>query len=307
MIKNESGIIRRVQNLILRFIHLIIINLLAFTVVSCGPVGEPQIGITPSENIPPTPTESPMAARVNDEGILLSEYEAELQRYQAAQEELGEEFSVETARKEVLDYLVSQTLLAQAAEEEGYSADSAALETRRTGLTDEIGGEKALATWMVGNFYDEESFLRALQRDMAAVWMRNAIIAAVPLTADQVHARQILVRKENEALAFERQLQVGADFETLAFQVDPLTGGELGWFPIGYLLQPDVENAAFALQPGHYSAVIQTSYGYHIVYIIERDSQHLLSPDALQTIQRQALEKWMEERLSQSSIEILVP
>ena len=72
-------------------------------------------------------------------------------------------------------------------------------------------------------------------------------------------------------------LEAGADFTELAYEYDPLTGGDLGWFPAGYLLQPDVETAAFSLQPGQYSGIIQTSYGYHIVYVIERDSNHPLS------------------------------
>lgn len=255
----------------------------------------------------PSPTEAPMAARVNGEGILLSDYEAEMQRYQAGMAKSGQVYDAAAAKQSVLDMMTGQVLLEQSSREQGYSPDEAALQTRHNELAIEAGGEEALKTWINKNFFTDESFRRALALDMAAIWMRNKLIADVPLTADQVHARQILVTNENEATAVERQLQVGKVFETLAFEYDPLTGGDLGWFPSGYLLQPDVEKAAFSLQPGQYSGIVPTSYGYHIVYVIERDSQHPLSPEALKFTQRNALEKWLSDQRTQSAIEILIP
>ncbi len=49
-------------------------------------------------------------------------------------------------------------------------------------------------------------------------------------------------------MIYTHQLQAGADFATLAYRYDPLTGGDLGWFPRGVLTQPAVEEAAFSLQ-----------------------------------------------------------
>jgi peptidyl-prolyl cis-trans isomerase C len=114
------------------------------------------------------------------------------------------------------------------------------------------------------------------------------------------------VNSENEAIGIQRQLEVGTSFKSLAFSYDPLTGGELGWFPRGYLLQPEVENAAFSLQPGQYSGIIPTSLGFHIVEVIEVDPQHSLSQDALLFVQRQVLENWLDEQITQSTIEILI-
>ena len=44
-----------------------------------------------STPLPPTPTPLPQAANVNGEGILLSEYEAEVQRQQASDTSLGQQ------------------------------------------------------------------------------------------------------------------------------------------------------------------------------------------------------------------------
>jgi peptidyl-prolyl cis-trans isomerase C len=248
-----------------------------------------------------------MAARMNGEGILLSDYEAELKRYQAGMTELGKDYDPEDAKEAVLELMTNQVLLAQIALKNGYTTDDTALQSRFAELAADAGGEEALKTWVSKNFYTDESFRRTLALDMAAVWMRNKVLSEMPQTADQVHARQILVANESEAFAVERQLQVGTPFETLAFEYDPLTGGDLGWFPSGYLLQPDVEKAAFSLQAGQFSGIIPTSYGYHIVFVMDRDAQHPLSPEALLFVQRNAFDKWLADERAKSTIEILVP
>ncbi len=276
-------------------------------IAGCQP--KPDAGNVQPQSVilTPTPTEAPMAARVNGAGLLLSDYDEELKRYQAGLSELGQAYDPAIAKETVLKMMTDQELLAQAAIKQGFASDDAALQARYEELAAEAGGAEALQTWMSQNFYSGESFRRALARDMAAVWMRNKIMAEVPTTADQVHARQILVTDENEALAVERRLQVGASFETLAFEYEPLTGGDLDWFPAGFLLQSDVEKAAFLLQAGQFSGIIPTSYGFHIVYVMERDAQHPLSPEALLMVQRLALEKWLADERAKSTIEVLVP
>lgn len=284
-------------------VTILLITLLA---ASCKPgrtVDETQTVVESGE---PTPTEAPMAARVNGEGILLADYEQELLRYQAAIESTGESIEPANTNDVVINELINQVLLSQTAVQDGFVLDDASLQTRYDELAGQRGGVESLNQWISENHFSQESFRRALARDMASVWMRNRILESVPQTADQVHARQVLVRSENEAIAVERRLQVGTDFTEIAYEYDPLTGGELGWFPEGYLLQPDVEAAAFSLQPGQYSGIIPTSYGYHVLLVIERDPNHPLSGEALLFKQREALVQWLAERRAQSNIEIYI-
>jgi len=248
-----------------------------------------------------------MAARVNGEGILMSEFEAEMQRYRSAREESEEAYDAVQAKADVLDYLFDQTLLAQSAAGQGYVVDDATLSERMNKFVNDIGSQEALDARIAGNYFTEESFRAAVIRDLYALWMRGQILAGVPEIAEQVHARQIIVRSETEALALESRLQAGAPFETLAFEYDSLTGGELGWFPRGYLLQADVEQAAFNLEAGGISNRIQTSYGFHFVQVIEKDAAHPLSPDALHFVQVNALQNWLDTKQAESKIEILIP
>jgi len=253
--------------------------------------------------IQPTPTPPALAARVNGAMITLSEYQAELARYKAA---TGKDPTPEE-QKRVLDDLIDQTLLAQAAAEKGFVVDDATLKDHMTKLSASLGDEQALAAWVAAHGYTDESFQAALTRSTSNAWMRDQVIAAVPQTAEQVHARQILLFSADEANNAYAQLQSGKDFAKLAATYNPVTQGDLGWFPRGYLLDPKLEEAAFNLQPSQYSSVIQTPTGYHILLVIERDPNRPLEPNALQALQGQALQKWLEARRSQSEIQVLLP
>lgn len=103
------------------------------------------------------------------------------------------------------------------------------------------------------------------------------------------------------------KLQAGQAFGALASAADPVTNGELGWFPRGYLFYPELEEAVFKLQPGQYTPVIKTASGYHILYLIERDPQHPLDPQTRLILQEQALQDWLDEHRQQSTIEIVTP
>jgi parvulin-like peptidyl-prolyl isomerase len=235
--------------------------------------------------------------------ITLSEYQAELARYKAA---TGKDPTPEE-QKRVLDDLIDQTLLAQAAAEKGFVVDDATLKDHMTKLSASLGDEQALAAWVAAHDYTDKSFQAALTRSTSNAWMRDQVIAAVPQTAEQVHARQILLFSADEANNAYAQLQSGKDFAKLAATYNPVTQGDLGWFPRGYLLDPKLEEAAFNLQPSQYSSVIQTPTGYHILLVIERDPNRPLEPNALQALQGQALQKWLEARRSQSEIQVLLP
>jgi len=276
-----------------------------------NPVPSVPTGTTPApasltaspSPIQPTPTPPALAARVNGATITLPEYQAELARYKAA---TGKDLTSEE-QKRVLDDLIDQTILAQAAAEKGFVVDDATLKEHMTKLSTSLGGEQPLAAWISAHGYTDDSFQAALIRSISAAWMRDQVIAAVPQTAEQVHARQILLFTADEANNAYAQLQSGKDFATLAANYNPVTEGDLGWFPRGYLLDSKLEEAAFNLQPGQYSTVIQTPTGFHILLVIERDPNRPLEPDALQALQGQALQKWLEARRSQSQIQVLLP
>jgi peptidyl-prolyl cis-trans isomerase C len=256
-----------------------------------------------STPIPPTSTPVPLAARVNGEDLTLEEFQAELTRYKAAQQASGQS-PVQDDGKLVLDDLIDEMLLAQAAHATGFKVDDAMLQDRLDQLIVKAGGEQAFDQWLADNDYTLVTFRHALSRSIASAWMRDQIVAQVPDTADQVHARQILLYNVGQANQVLTQLDSGKDFASLAASYDPTTQGDLGWFPKGYLTDPKLDEAAFNLQPGEHSPVIETSHGFVILQVIERDPEHVLEPDARLVLQMQALQNWLEAHRSQSEITI---
>jgi peptidyl-prolyl cis-trans isomerase C len=270
------------------------------------PIATPTPALPTQTPIPPTPTPPPLAAVVNDEWITEAEFQAEVDRYRAAGQALENDPGKDEAAQVVLEDLIAQVLLAQAARADGFEITEADLESRLEALTSEIGGVDALASWQSENGYTDESFRSALKRAAEAAWMRDKIITGVPGTAEQVHARQILLYNEDTARKVAGQLDAGASFADLAVLYDPNTGGELGWFPRAYLLEPALEEAAFSLEAGQYSDVIETEVGYHILLVLERNPEHQLSPDAYLVMQAKALQDWLSQKRTESEI-VLAP
>ena len=272
------------------------------------PVSSSQVSSTPEVDTAVTLTPFgpstiepgvPLAASVNGQGITLEEYQAELERALAASETGLATFT----EADVLQNLIDELLLAQGATEAGFIPDKVLIQTHIEQLAMD---QQALQDWQAKNGYTQDSFERTFSRAIAAAWMRDQIISSVSSTAEQVHARQILLYNSNEAENAYAQLQAGTDFATLATQYDPMSSGELGWFPRGYLTVPELDDPIFSLQPGVYTEIIETVLGFHIVQVIDRDPQHTLSPGAFQTFQVQAVENWLIERRSQSDIQILL-
>ncbi len=285
--------------------RLILIATLSLT--ACGSLLGTHLTPTPSATpLPPTPTPEPALGIVNGERITTAEFQAELERFQDAQTAKGNSISPEEARQRVLDDLIDQVLLAQGARAAGFEVDDALLQTRIEALTAQIGDPEALSTWQSVHGYTSNSFHAALRRAMAAAWMRDQIIASVPATTEQVHIQQILLYNEDTARDISARLSAGADFEALAAKYDPITRGDLGWCPRGYLLEAKIEAAAFALQPGQTSDVIATDIGFHIIKVLERDQQHPLSPDAYLVMQNLALSDWLRQQRERSTI-VLTP
>jgi len=269
-----------------------------------GPVGLIPTSDSPTPTISPTPTATPppLAISVNGEGITVADFDTELKRYQQAQTASGNTVSLEAATKSVSDEFIDVLLLAQGAATKGYRMDDAALQNRIDDLATQVGGPDVLTAWQTTHGYTDPSFRSDLRRQMAAAYMRDQIAASVPLTSEQVHVKQILLYNAEAAQKALGYLKAGRNFNDLAAQYDPVTKGELGWFPRGYLPDLAIEEAAFALQAGQYSDIVQIQAGYDILYVVARDPARPLSPDALLTLQKLAVRNWLTQRRNESTI-----
>ncbi len=273
---------------------------------------DPTPTVTPE---PPSPTpEPPLAAEVNGEPIYLSEYEQELGQYEASLEaqgidpesEEGQE-NLRQAQEWILNVMIEQKLTEQAAEEANITITEEDVDASMAEIIAESGGEEdfraRLEEW--GETYeDARAEVRAQMLGMA---MTERVREGVPEETEHVHARHILVDTREEAERLHAQLEAGADFAELAKEhsQDASTrenGGDLGFFPRGILVSPEVEEAAFGLQPGQFSDVVSSSMGYHIVQVIERAPNRAVSSENLRILQDQAIQEWIKSLWAQADV-----
>ncbi len=128
----------------------------------------------------------------------------------------------------------------------------------------------------------------------------------IPLRAEQVHAAHILLATEDAARSTVEELRNGADFAELARQrsIDSTTapnGGDLGWFPRGYMPEA-FDDVAFSLQPGEISDPVKTEYGWHIITVLERENDRPLTVEMLQALRQRAFNTWLEKQRESSEI-----
>jgi len=111
----------------------------------------------------------------------------------------------------------------------------------------------------VRKFYD--SYRDSLPQKPAAVRLAHILISTAPGQSTLDSLREYVGQIRKKALE-------GEDFALLAktYSADPsaASGGSLDWFSRGEMV-PEFETAAFNLQPGQISDIVQTQYGFHII------------------------------------------
>ncbi len=120
---------------------------------------------------------------------------------------------------------------------------------------------------------------------------------------ERIRASQILFKtkpNQNDPVKLKlarrvlRRLKKGASFEELArrhSEADSASrGGDLGFFPRG-IHDEDFDKAAFRLDPGELSEVVQTAFGYHIIKVT-------LKPDSTEHLKQTLAEYQLREELS---------
>ncbi len=265
----------------------------------------------------PSPTPEPQAALVNGQPLLLADYEREVALYAASMAAAGQDVTtpegqeaLAQGRELVLEMLINQMLIEQAAGAAGVTVSDEELDATIATLRAETG-EEAFGQWLVDQGMSLEDFRKRLRSDTIATRMANRAVESVPTHAEHIHARHILVNTEAEARQILSQLQAGGDFVSLArtYSQDVSTrdtGGDLGFFPRGILTSPEVEAAAFDLQPGQISDVIQSGMGYHIVQVIERVPDMEIDPENLRLLREKASRAWLEELRATANIQRFV-
>ncbi|BBB48407.1 peptidylprolyl isomerase [Pelolinea submarina] len=137
--------------------------------------------------------------------------------------------------------------------------------------------------------------------------VQKQIYSELPVVQEQVWARHILVETEDEAKDVLARLDAGEDWNALAAELsldtsNNTTGGDLGWFPRGYMVEP-FEEAAFALEVGKTSEPVETDYGWHIIQVVGHEDR-ALSADDYNYAQQLHYQNWLDEAKADKTIKI---
>lgn len=274
---------------------------------------------SPEEQGGPTQDGRPLAARVNDQPLFLDIYEKQVAQTEQALVEQGllldgEEGQAQLAqiRQNVLNGLIEQALIEQAAAGMGISVSDEELETTVQASIQLGQGQESFDLWLAENSMTMEEFRETQRSQLLASKMIENVIASVPTTAEQVHARHIRISDLAKAESLLAELNSGANFAALAQRDSEdmgtaVNGGDLGWFPQDAPLMPaHVVEAAFALQAGEISGAIESELGYHIIKVEAREANRPLTPEMLLYVQQRAFEKWLAGQWAGSTIETYI-
>jgi len=197
--------------------------------------------------------------------------------------------------------------------------------------------EEALKNWVktelfyreglrrgVGDDEDLKRRLKSIERELVAEECIRRVLEDIPEVTEQeareyfedhrsdysiqIRLAHILVRSRPEAERALAEVRSGTPFETVATAVSvdqtAAMGGDLGYMRRGEMVH-ELEEAAFALKVGEVSDVIPSSYGYHIIKVLDRhpgagqpsfDSKRAAVMNFLTSQRRRkAFDRWLED------------
>ena len=273
------------------------------------PAGANGLPGQPLANQPAMPVEKipAVVARVNGREIKKAELMEGAQMVQMRLAQVGQPVTASADfYHHVLDELIAITLLQQDAKAQGFTASDQEIQQMvgarkqnfpseeaykkaltQAGITEEKLREQARDAIAVQKYVQTKLAPQATVPDQAvqAFYEKNKGQMNVP---ERLHLRHILVMVDPKATPADREkakqkaegllkrVQGGEDFAKVATEAseDPSSksrGGDIGLVAHGQAGPPTFEAAAFALKkPNELSPIVETSFGYHIIQLVER-------------------------------------
>jgi foldase protein PrsA len=217
--------------------------------------------------------------------------------------------SLRQLQEQVLDWMIDQVIIEQAATREGVTVSENEVEASiaRMRGTDAARFE----AWLDASGLTLESLREQVRMDLVTTGMRDRVTASLSDRTLQINVRHILLSQEVVAESVLNELRQGGNFITVArrYSEDELTrqsGGELGFLPRG-VMSPDFEEAAFALQPGEISDVVHTASGLHIIQLVEIDPERQVPAEYWPVVQQRAFEDWLAAQRAMATIQRNAP
>lgn len=219
--------------------------------------------VAPTEILPtlaPSATPRPIVATVNGAVIYEEVYRAELAQYREwYPAEPPDERPLEQL---VLQNMVQNTVVKQAAFRIGAAVDPVLIENNMREAVETSGGEEGFAVWLDQNGFDSaEAYETQMREELLIQAVYEIVIESIPIESEAVRARHIQVDDLALAESISAELRTGADFVNMVMthSIEPYKEqfqGDLGTFTRNTLLFPIVEETAFRLGVNEISEVL---------------------------------------------------
>ncbi len=331
-----------------------LISLLILLVAVISPVaagGNRERGETQQAPAAAAPAQE-LAARVNDEVVTLAEFrevvDSNIQRYQAQSGEPFPEEQRSILERRVLDGLVMRAVLESETVRLGVAVSDEQFQGMLQQFKSQFPGEEAYQGALQQQGFTVEQFEGELRRQMAIEQLietqvfQNVSVDEAQLRGfydenpqffeqpEQVAARHIIlttqgITDEAERNAIRDRIQElrnriagGEDFAAVAREHSQdgsaAQGGDLGMFGRGQMV-PEFEEAAFSLEIGQLSEVVETQFGYHILQVTERrpprtvayaEVRDDIADFLLEDVRNEAAQEYVENLRAQARVEELV-
>jgi peptidyl-prolyl cis-trans isomerase C len=295
--------------------------------------------------------EDEIAATVNGETISMTEVQRDIDQIKAQYTAQGQSVSdaqLASIGRDVLDNLVRQMVLVQEADEYGITVDDGEIQEQLDGVRGQFGSDKEYEEALGQSGFTEESLRERITTDLRIRRLiEDRVFDELPVESEKVRsfydenlaafieeetvtARHILMQvgedasddQREKALAkikdVQERLFAGADFAETAreYSEGPSgpQGGDLGTFTRGRMVKP-FEDAAFSLEPGQMSDIVETQFGYHIILVTEKNEGgqapfEEVESDIRRYLAQQAspdaVEEYIEQLVESADVELLV-
>jgi len=259
-----------------------------------------------------------VAAAVNGSFVSQAEFDREFNRLKTSMAQTGQpadESQTAEIKTKALDNLIYGELLYQESQKQGLEVTDADLEAKWSSLKERFGTEENFAQALAQMSLTEEEVKIQVRRGMAIERLIDREVVQKTTVADQevktfydehpdlfkqpaqVQASHILVTVKDPAdqaqkdkarqkiEGIQHRLKNGEDFAALAREASDCPskekGGELGYITRGQTVKP-FEDAAFALEPGRMSEIVETDFGYHIIKVTDKKAESILPYEEVQ-------------------------
>ncbi|MAZ02855.1 MAG: peptidylprolyl isomerase [Sneathiella sp.] len=251
------------------------------------------------EAMPAEEADSEVLATVNGENIteadIASLYSSLPQQYRQA--------PLAMIKEQLLQQLISMEVISQAAKKDNLS-DNPEYKDRLDAVQTQLMQELYIKT-KIDELVTDELLKEEYDK-----------IVADFTPEEQLHARHILLKTEEEANDVIKLLDEGGDFAELAkeYSTGPSgpNGGDLGFFAKGSMV-PEFADAAFNLENGEYSkAPVESQFGFHVIKAEDRRNTEPPSfeekkPELQAKVSNSVIDKLIEELKADASIILMTP